>query len=226
MPVTVTIRRASARFVDRGDGRVTHHAFAFGSHYDAEHVSFGPMVCHDDHLLGSGQGFDEHRHADLEIVTWVVAGALTHRDSSGSSTVVEAGSVAVLSAGSGVSHSEHATADGPARFVQVWLTSDSPAAAPSYSVDRPVLPPNELVRVASPRADSVLSVVRLDGRSPVTLPSAPRVHVFVATGALSRSSLAEPLHAGDAFLMTDEPEHTVAAAVGVPTELLVWTFAD
>jgi hypothetical protein len=79
------------------------------------------------------------------------------------------------------------------------------------------------VPVASPRTDSVLSVVRLDGRSSVTLPAAPRVHVFVASGALLRSSLAEPLHTGDAFLMTDEPEHTVAA--GVPTELLVWTFS-
>lgn len=222
MPVTVSIRRGSARFVDRAAGRVTHHAFAFGSHYDAEHVSFGPMVCHDDHLLGSGQGFDEHRHADLEIVTWVVAGALEHRDSSGGRTVVEAGSVAILSAGSGVSHSEHATADGPARFIQVWLTPESPGTGPSYAVDRPALPPNELVRVASPRSDAVLWVVRLDGRSSVTLPAAPRVHVFVASGALLRSSLAEPLHPGDAFLMTDEPEHTVAA--GVPTELLVWTF--
>ena len=222
MPVTVNIRRGSARFVDRVPGRVTHHAFAFGSHYDADHVSFGPMVCHDDHLLGSGQGFDTHRHADLEIVTWVVAGAVAHRDSSGGETVVEAGSVAVLSAGSGVSHSEHATADGPARFVQVWLTPEAPGGEPSYAVDRVDLPPNELVQVASPRSDSVLSVVRLDGRSPVTLPVAPRVHVFVATGALLRSSLAEPLHTGDAFLMTDEPAHTVAA--GVPTELLVWTF--
>lgn len=226
MPVTVSIRRGSARFVDRAAGRVTHHAFAFGSHYDAEHVSFGPMVCHDDHLLGSGQGFDEHRHADLEIVTWVVAGALEHRDSSGHRTVVEAGSVAVLSAGSGVSHSEHATADGPARFIQVWLTPESPKDAtgtdPSYAVDRPDLPANELVQVASPRSDAVLSVVRLDGRSSVTLPAARRVHVFVATGALLRSSLAEPLHPGDAFLMTDEPAHEVAA--GVPTELLVWTF--
>jgi len=226
MPVTVSIRRASARFVDRAAGRVTHHAFAFGSHYDAEHVSFGPMVCHDDHLLGSGQGFDEHRHADLEIVTWVVAGAVEHRDSSGGHTVVEAGSVGVLSAGAGVSHSEHATADGPARFIQVWLTpepGDAAGADPAYAVERPELPPNALVRVAAPRRDSVLSVVRLDGRSTVTLPSAPRMHVFVATGALLRSSLAEPLHAGDAFLMTGEPDHEVAS--GVPTELLVWTFA-
>ncbi|MDP2772611.1 MAG: pirin family protein [Nocardioides sp.] len=222
--MTVTIRRASARFVDKAPGRVTHHAFAFGSHYDAEHVSFGPLVCHDDHLLGSGQGFDEHRHADLEIVTWVVAGAVEHRDSSGARTVVDAGSVAVLSAGSGVSHSEHATTDGPARFIQMWLTPEVTGTDPSYAVDRVTLPPNELVAVASPRNDSVLSVVRLDGRSSVTLPTAPRVHVFVASGALLRSSLAEPLSTGDAFLMTDEPEHHVAA--GVPTELLVWTFSS
>ncbi len=90
---------------------MTHHSFSFGEHYDPERLGFGPMVCHDDHLLGSGRGFDTHHHSDLEIVTWVVSGALRHVDSSGSTTVVEAGSVAVLSTGDGVDHSEHATDD-------------------------------------------------------------------------------------------------------------------
>ena len=220
--MTVEIRRGTDRFVERAEGRLTHHSFSFGDHYDAERLEFGPMVCHDDHLLGSGRGFDTHRHRDLEIVTWVVEGALRHADAEGAATVVEAGSVAVLSTGDGVEHSEHATEAGPCRFVQMWLRPLAGGPQPGYS-SRPVtLPTNELVPIAQPRPDAVLLAGRLDGHGSIELPAAPQVHAFVATGALLRSSLAAPLAAGDAFLMTDEPSHSVTA--GVPTDLLVWTF--
>ena len=84
------------------------------------------------------------------------------------------------------------------------------------------MPTNELAVLAQPRPDAVLWAGRLDGHGSIELPAAPQVHAFVATGALLRSSLAAPLAAGDAFLMTDEPSYTVTA--GVPTDLLVWTF--
>jgi redox-sensitive bicupin YhaK (pirin superfamily) len=222
--VTVEIRRGSTRSVEREPGRVTRHSFSFGADYDPTRLSFGPMVCHDDHLLGPGRGFETHRHSGLEIVTYVVSGSLRHTDSTGSVSVVPAGSAAVLSTGDGVEHSEFATADGPCRFVQVWLRASGDGAAPSYDV-RAVTPRTGApVPIAQPRADAVLWLLRLDGNAPVELPEADRVHVYVVTGALLRSSLAEPLSAGDAFEMTSEPARTVAA--GVPTELLVWTFYD
>ncbi len=93
------------------------------------------MVCHDDHLLGDGRGFETHRHADLAIVTWVVSGALAHTGPDGPVTV-EAGPVAVLRTGPGVEHSEVAAAP-QTRFVQVWLAPGEPAdlpAEPSYDV--------------------------------------------------------------------------------------------
>lgn len=224
MPVTVEIRRGSARFVTKAPGRSTHHSFSFGEHYDPERLGFGPMVCHDDHLLGSGQGFELHSHADLEIISWVLSGALVHTDSTGAETTVSAGSVAVLKAGSGVEHSEvAATGVGPTRFVQVWLRAEQPGTTPSYDVSTPVLTPNELVEVARPQSGSVLSVARLDDGATLVLPHAPKLHVFVASGALVRSSMAEPLSPGDAFVMTDEPDHRVTAAV--PTVLLVWSLA-
>lgn len=205
---------------------VTQHAFSFGEHYDPERLRFGPMVCHDDHHLGSGKGFDTHRHSGLDIVTWVVSGRLHHRscdgDSSGREAVLEPGQVAVLAAGAGVEHAEHATTDGRARFVQVWLASES-TDAPTYDV-RPVEPvTGSLVEVARPQPGAVLSVARLAALETLALPAAAKVHAYVVTGALTRSSMAEPLSAGDAFLFTDEPAHEVTAAV--PTELLVWTFA-
>ncbi len=221
--MTVQIRRGTDRFVERAEGRVTHHSFSFGDHYDAERLGFGPMVCHDDHLLGSGRGFDTHHHSELEIVSWVIAGSLSHTDSSGTTTVVDAGSVAVLSSGDGVDHSEHATGPGPCRFIQMWLKPAGGESEPGYTTRAVALPANELVPIAQPRHDAVLLAGRLDGHGSIELPATPQLHAFVATGALLRSSMAAPLAAGDAFLMTDEPAHSVTA--GVPTDLLVWTFA-
>ncbi len=237
MPVPVEIRRASAAFVDRERGRSTRHAFSFGSHYDPENVAFGPMVCHDDHLLSGGLGFEDHPHSDLEIVTWVLRGALTHTGSQHSpeeATTVPPGTVQVLSAGSGVVHAEIADPSaGPTRFVQVWLTPDEPGTAPSYATSAVDLPTGDLVLVASgsdPDAPVRLGtssatfwVVRLEAGGRVTLPHAERQHVYVATGALVRSSMAQPLAEGDAFRISDLPGVELTAAV--PTELLVWTFA-
>jgi quercetin 2,3-dioxygenase len=229
--VTVDIRRASHRFVERETGRQTWHSFSFGGAYDPERLSFGPMVCHDDHLLGSGRGFDEHAHEGLEIVTWVVSGSVAHTDSLGGSVVLGVGECGVLSAGSGVRHTERATGDGPARFVQVWLTPATPDASPAYAKAAVLAEAGAgLVPVVGGAGDlsvdvpaASFSVARLAAGEAVTVAAAARVHLFVATGALLRSSLAEPLAAGDAFVMTDEPAHTVTAAV--PTQLLVWSFA-
>ncbi len=219
--MAVAIRRGTDRFIERQRGRLTAHAFSFGSTYDAEHVRFGPMVCHDDHLLGAGEGFPSHRHTDLVIVTWMLSGALAHDGPTGPATV-SPGEVAVLRAGSGVDHAEVAAAP-QTRFVQVWLTPAEPGGAPSYDVTPVDLPVGEPVRAAEPVPGSVFSIARLEGNQTVTIPSAPRTHVYVGRGALLRSSLAEPLHDGDAFLFTDEPAHELTA--GVPTELLVWSFS-
>lgn len=204
------------------------------------------MVCHDDHQLARGQGFPDHHHQDLEIVTWVLAGSLVHDDTghpagqpAGQPVVIAPGTVQVLSAGSGVVHSEMASpTDGPTRFVQVWLRPDEASRAPSYATAGVVLPPGSLVPVASGHhrdaavqlgtASATFWVARLGAGDEITLPAAALQHVFVARGALIRSSLAEPLAAGDALRVTDHgdlpglPDLTVTAAV--PTELLVWTF--
>jgi len=229
--VSVEIRRSSSRFVEREPGRRTQHGFSFGAHYDPAWLSFGPMVCHDDHLLGSGRGFEDHPHSELEIVTFVVSGSLQHVDSLGTTGALGAGDLAVLSAGAGVRHSEVASDAGPARFVQVWLRPDAAGAAPSYARGSAAaaVPGAGLVPVAGIGsslevrvAGASYAVARLAAGETVSLPAAARVHAYVASGALLRSSLAEPLQAGDAFCFVDEPAHEVTA--GVPTELLVWSF--
>lgn len=233
MSVSVDVRRGTSRFFTREAGRRTAHSFSFGSHYDPDNVGFGPMLCHDDHLMRGGAGFTDHPHAQLEIVTWVISGALVHTASTGAPVTVGPGEVAVLSAGSGVQHSEVADATaGPTRFVQTWLRPDADGTTPSYVV-APVTPaPGQLVPAVSADGSApasvgttgaTLQVGVLDAGQAVTLPDAPLQHVFVATGSLARSSLAEPLSAGDAFRITDRPGLTVTAAA--PTQLLVWAFA-
>jgi quercetin 2,3-dioxygenase len=208
--VAVAIRRGTDRFIERVPGRLTAHAFSFGESYDAEHVRFGPMVCHDDHLLRVGEGFPPHEHAGLVILTWVVSGAVAHTGPEGEARL-EPGQLGVLRTGSGVTHSEVAAAP-QTRFVQVWLTAPQPGE-PSYEVTTPPV---------SPLPGATLTVLQVGDHETVTIPAAPLTHVYVSRGALLRSSLAEPLHEGDAFLFTDEPDTELTA--GVPSELLVWSF--
>lgn len=225
MPVSVEIRRASGSFVEQSTGRLSRHALSFGANYDPDNLRFGPMVCHDEHLLGNGHGFETHRHFDLVIVSWVVSGALAHTGQDGEIVTIEPGQVAVLQTGSGVEHSEIAAAP-QTRFVQVWLAPTDPDDLPaetSYAVTTPALVTGALTRVVEPVPGAVFSVARLESGDTVTLPGGAFVHVHVARGALTRSSMAEPLQEGDAFRFVDEGPHEVTASV--PTELLVWEFA-
>jgi quercetin 2,3-dioxygenase len=210
--VSVEIRRGIDRLVERDEGRRSQHSFAFGSAYDPDNLRFGPIVCHDDHLLADGRGFDTHTHSGLVIVTYVVSGAVTHAGPTATETL-PAGTLAVWRTGDGDEHSEVAAAP-QTRFVQTWLADDDPPATPSFAV----VDGTEVEALPGAR----LAVARLAGGETTTLPSAARVHVYVARGALLRSSLAEPLQEGDAFRFVDEPAYDVTA--GVDSELLVWMF--
>lgn len=230
--MSVEIRRGSDRFVERDGRRLTRHAFSFGEHYHPDRLAFGPLVCHDEHVLGRGTGFATHEHRDLDIVTWVLAGTLVHTGDDGDEVRLTAGDAAVLRTGGGTRHSEVAGDDGPCHFVQMWLAHPPGDAEHPLTYERASVGADArqgLVPVAGDDAPLALGVpgarlalARLGAGEELALPAAARVHAHVATGALLRSSLAEPLAAGDAFALTDEPSYAVRAAV--PAELLVWTF--
>jgi redox-sensitive bicupin YhaK (pirin superfamily) len=214
------------RFVTREPGRQTRHSFSFGSHYDPERNSFGPLVALNDDLLGSDSGYDAHRHADVVLVTWVVSGALAHDDDDGR-VVQRPGELAVTRAGRGIVHAERA--DGvPTRFVQSWLRPDVPGGEPSRRTTRPDLSGGDLVVAAEGGelgvAGAVLRLAEIPGSTTVRVPAAARRYVLVVTGALTRSSLAEPLAAGDAFEVVGGAELELTTAV--PTTVLAWSFAD
>jgi quercetin 2,3-dioxygenase len=212
------------RFVTRETGRQVRSSFSFGSSYDPARVAFGPLFALNDELLGSRAGYDAHEHADVVLVTWVVTGRLAHEDAGGHGPQ-PAGELAVTRAGSGITHSERA--DGIAtRFVQAWLRPDEPGGEPRRRTTSPDLDGGDLV-VAADQSDlgiagATYRIAELPAAAIVTVPAAALRYVFVATGALVRSSLAEPLAAGDAFEVTGDHDLTVTA--GVPTQLLVWSF--
>lgn len=130
---TVEIRRAAERFATYRDGITSRHCFSFGPHYDPSRVGVRTLVALNEETLAPGAGFDTHLHRDLDIVTWVLEGAMHHEDSLGSSVTVRPGTLQRLTAGTGVTHSETnvGTTGKPLRFVQLWFTLDADAA-PAY----------------------------------------------------------------------------------------------
>lgn len=242
MPVSVTIRRGTARFATREVGIASRHSLSFGSSYDPARLRLGAMVCHDDHVLGAGRGFATHPHRDLEILSWVLEGGLDHRDAAGGGERVEPGSLALLRAGSGVAHSERAAPGGPCRFVQAWLVPDEPGGPASYVVTpvEPALLAGRLGLVAAGDgaqgaaqapvhlavAGASLHVARLPaGRTLRIEPAGAVRQVFLSVGALVRTGMPEPLAAGDSYEITDashQPALEITAAV--PTEVMMWTF--
>jgi redox-sensitive bicupin YhaK (pirin superfamily) len=228
----MAVYAGSRRSSSTDAGRVTRHSFSFGPHYDPANLGFGPLVCHNDDVLDPSQaavaGYPEHPHSELEIVTWVLEGALVHTDSTGASHVVEAGRAQVLSAGSGIRHSEVADpGSGRCRFVQAWLAPSASGTEPSYVLGEAPPPASGLVDVVGGEGLPIgtsgarLLVARLAPGQSVTLPGDPRQHVFAATGSVSIAGL--DLATGDAVRISDEPGHVVRASAG--TELLVWSFA-
>jgi redox-sensitive bicupin YhaK (pirin superfamily) len=241
----VEVRRSGDRFLtvaparpDAAEGWAqTRHSFSFGEHYDPENIGFGALVALNDETVRAGEGYPEHTHRDVEIVTWVLSGALLHTDSShedGSVVTVEPGDVQLLSAGSGVQHSEGAGEDAPVHFVQAWVRPDEPGGTPTWAVggvaDR-VLASGWVLAASGSDPDALvglrsrgtnLRVTRLDAGAERALPEAPAAYVLLARGSVEVDGVGR-LDEGDALQLTVPAPLRVVARE--PAEILVWTFA-
>ncbi|MFJ4363261.1 pirin family protein [Streptomyces chartreusis] len=214
------VRRAAERYPggDPASGIESRHAFSFGPHYDPDNLRFGVLIACNEERLAPGAGFDEHPHSHTEIVTWVVEGELTHRDSTGHETRVGPGDVQRLSSAGGVRHVERNDADVPLTFLQTWLAPLSPGGDPAYEIVHGIA---DSTPYAVPEAGAMLHVRRLGAGERTAVPDGAYLYVHVVRGAVRLDG--EDLGAGDAARITDAKD---VEAVGVSAaELLMWEMA-
>lgn len=132
-PDMISIRRADDRGLARFGWLDSRHTFSFGQYHDPRFMGHGPLRVINEDRVSPGAGFGQHGHQDMEIVSYVLAGALEHIDSLGNSSVIRPGDVQRMSAGTGVRHSEHnASATAPVHFLQIWLLPEQAGLAPGY----------------------------------------------------------------------------------------------
>ena len=129
----ITVRKSDQRGRTQIDWLNSWHTFSFGDYYDPKWMAFGPLRVINEDFVGSGQGFGMHPHRDMEIITYIVKGALQHRDSLGSGSVIRPGDVQRMTAGTGIRHSEFNPSPSEAvHLLQIWIMPNARNLAPGY----------------------------------------------------------------------------------------------
>lgn len=203
------LRPAAERGIANFGWLYSQHTFSFGSYHDPEQIGFSDLLVINDDRVAAGQGFGTHPHRDMEIFSYVLEGALEHKDSMGVGSVIRAGDVQMMSAGTGIRHSEYNASDEElVHFLQIWIVPDREGVTPRYQQQN--FPADDkrgrLRLIISPDgADGSLSVYQdarvyaglFDGAEQhrITLPAGRHAYIHVARGALTVNG--QRLSAGD-----------------------------
>lgn len=231
----LTLRRAENRGHFDFGWLDTFHSFSFGGYRDPDHMAYRSLRVLNEDRVQPGQGFGTHGHQDMEIFTWVLSGALEHRDSLGKHGVLRPGEAQVMSAGTGIRHSEfNASGTELVHFLQIWLLPERQGLAPRHHqvVFQDSDLRNRFHLVAGPEGsgaavtlfqDARIQVARLDADQAldVVLPAGRYAYLHVATGAITAHGV--PLGPGDAARIQDELNLPLRAEV--PSEVLLFDLA-
>ena len=231
----MTVRRANERGHAQHGWLDSHHTFSFADYYDPAHMGFRALRVINEDRVAPGQGFGRHGHRDMEIISYVLEGALEHKDSMGTGEVIKPGDVQRMSAGTGVMHSEfNASKTEPVHFLQIWVQPDQRNLTPSY--EQKTFPPEEktgvLRRVASPdgrdrsvtiHADATLYAGLFDKAQTSELALADGRHAWVHVVRGTASINGTQLSAGDAIALSEE--RTVRIEGIDASEVLVFDLA-
>ncbi len=130
----ITVRRSDERGYNKIDWLESRHSFSFGDYYDPAFESFGPLRVINEDWIKGGAGFPPHPHRDMEIVTYILDGAIAHEDSTGGGGTIRPGEIQRMSAGSGIVHAEfNASPTETCHLLQIWIMPSSPASSPAMS---------------------------------------------------------------------------------------------
>jgi hypothetical protein len=240
LPVVSAIKETSMQEIRRSNERgyadhgwlKSYHTFSFADYFDPEHVEFGPLRVINEDRVQPGAGFGTHGHRDMEIISYVLAGELAHKDSMGNGSTIRPGDVQRMSAGSGVRHSEfNPSATDGLHFLQIWIQPNVRGIEPGYEEKRfsTEQKRGRLCLIASPdraegsvliHQDARVYVGLFDGDETARLDvqQGRRIYVHVARGRLQANGI--ELAGGDALQLTDT--NTVTIRGGRDAELLVF----
>lgn len=214
----IVLRKAGERGYAHHGWLESWHSFSFADYQDAAHVNFGPLRVINEDIVQPGTGFGTHGHRDMEILTYVLSGTLRHRDSTGSSGDIHYGEIQMMSAGTGVQHSEiNPSSTEAVHLLQIWIIPDRKNLTPQYQQKE--FPLNDThgrwCLLASPdtaqgslliHQDARVFVARLDDGKMLDYPIAAnrKIYLHVARGGLKANG--HRLTAGDALMYEDEVE--------------------
>lgn len=234
--MTITVIPSASRGHNRIGWLDSKHTFSFGRYYNPDMMGFGPLRVINDDIVAPSRGFHTHPHDNMEIVTYILSGALEHRDTTGGHAVLRRGDIQAMSAGTGLEHSEmNASPDEPVHLLQIWIEPDAQGHRPRHAEARfdDTVKRNRLALLAAPDAEAhragalpihqdarILATV-LDPGAAVTHDLAPgrAAWVHVATGSVNINST--PLGPGDAAAITEGGAIRIAATAA-PAEVLVF----
>ena len=220
----IEVRKADERGYAHHGWLESWHSFSFADYRDPAHVHFGPLRVINEDIVQPGTGFGTHGHRDMEILTYVLSGALRHQDSMGHGEDIRYGEVQVMSAGTGVQHSEvNPSPIDAVHLLQIWIIPDRQNLTPGYQQKEFPLQDKKgrWCLLASPdtaqgslliHQDARVFAVRLDGAETLDYPIAVgrKIYLHVARGGLQANGYA--LFAGDALMYTDEAEVELSGA--------------